>query len=427
MIKKCLVVMIVGLVLVMTGCGEDKPTEDTQAGVSSPDDTTIGEGNEASDTTEDSETDETPDTEEDTEETAETDEDKNEDKEADDTEETAEEEVIEEIDLTGKAINRLSGVYIDEEVAARRPFGVMINSHKKAMPQSGIGQAEVLYETLTEGGICRLFAVFQDFDGEKIGPIRSARHYYLDFAFDHDAYYTHWGQSILADNAIEALNSPVLNAMYMAGYPALGGDVFYASSDRIAPHDKYTSYEGLMLGAKQKGYRKETSEDFANKFTFANEAVSNDGGMDAVKVSLDYMKPSILISYGWIDEQYAWFEYDTDKGQYLRFTFEEAHIDAETGQQLAFDNVIIQKTEMWRIKGDTEGRIDVALVGSGDGFYITKGKAVPITWEKASHYDPTVYYSEDGSVLEMNTGKTFISVFPSDTAATAWGSKLVIE
>lgn len=326
------------------------------------------------------------------------------------------EEVIEaepEIDLTGKAINPLTGLYIDEEAAARRPFGVMINNHKKAMPQSGIGQADVLYETLVEGGICRLFAVFQDFDSEKIGPVRSARHYYLDFAFDFDAYYVHWGQSILADNAIEALNAPVLNAMHMAGYPALGADTFYAVPDRYAPHDKYTSFEGLLIGAEHKGYRAERTEDFVNKFTFADEPVYNEEGIDATKVSLDYVAPSVLISYGWINERYAWLTYNEDTELYERFAFEEPHIDEESGQQLTFSNVIIQMTDIWRIQGDKDGHMDMTLIGEGSGYYITRGKAIEITWAKTSHYDPTIYYNKDGSVLEMNTGKTFISVFPS--------------
>lgn len=304
---------------------------------------------------------------------------------------------IEEVDLTGLAINPLTGNYIPEEVALRRPIGIMINNHNKAQPQSGLSQADVIYETLVEGGIARLFAVYKDFDAEKIGPIRSARHYYLDFSFDFDALYVHYGQSPQAQVAFGTLRAPNMNGMSY-----LDAIMCFQDPDRRRPHSTYTSYDRLMAAWRSEKYRTQHNEGFVNKLNFSDEVLELEDGLNATKVTFNY-------SY----YQYAWFDYDSGTQTYLRNQFGDAHIDVETGEQLAFDNIIVQIAEIWKIPGDTEGRLDIALVSQGNGYYISHGKAIPITWSKSSHYDPTQYFTESGDLLEMNTGKTWISVFPS--------------
>lgn len=319
-----------------------------------------------------------------------------------------EDEIEEEpvIDLSKMGLNPLTGLYIDKELIEKRPFGIMINNHKKAMPQSGLEQADVIYEALVEGGICRLFALYKDFDAEKIGPVRSARHYFLDFAFDFDSLYVHYGQSPQAKAAFSNWNAPNLN-----GLSGLDSIMCFQDPSRRRPHSTYTSYEGLQKGLDYKGYRTEKREDLVNKFIFSEEPIFLEEGDVAEKVILDY-------SY----YQYAWFEYDDETELYNRFQFGAAHIDVETNNQLAFDNVIIQLVNVWNIKGDTAGRLDMNLISTGKGYYITKGKVIPINWSKDSHYSTTKYTLEDGSALEMNTGKTWISIFPNYRK-----NKLIIE
>lgn len=308
---------------------------------------------------------------------------------------TPEPEEVEE-SLEGKAINPLTGLYIDEEAAIRRPVGIMINNLEAALPQSGLAQADIIYETLVEGAICRLFALYQDFDATKIGPVRSARHYFLDFAFDFDAIYVHYGQSDQALAAFSSLNAPNLN-----GLSYLDEIMCFQDPERVRPHSTYTSYDGLMKAWDMKGYRKERSEDVAYKFNFNETEVTPDG-LTANKVTL---------SYSYYSE--PWFEYDDDLKLYYRFQYGEEHIDKETGEQLKYKNIIVQFADMWQIKGDAYGRLDMNLITKGTGYYISNGKAIPITWEKKSHYDPTQYYTEDGQPLLINPGKTWISIFPS--------------
>jgi len=309
------------------------------------------------------------------------------------------EEVVEEpkVDLSQMGINPLTGLYIDKDLVNKRPFGIMINNHRKAMPQSGLEQADVIYETLVEGGICRLFALYQEFDAEKIGPVRSARHYFLDFAFDFDALYVHYGQSPQAKAAFRDLGAPNLN-----GLSGLDVVMCFQDPNRRRPHSTYTSYKGLKDGLAYKGYREDKKEELVNKFTFSEEPILLEEGKEAQKVTLDY-------SY----YQYAWFEYDAETYLYNRFQFKGPQIDVETNNQLTYDNIIIQLVDMWNIKGDKDGRMDMNLSTSGTGYYITRGKMVPINWTKKNHFSTTQYTLEDGHALEMNTGKTWISVFPS--------------
>lgn len=298
--------------------------------------------------------------------------------------------------LAGKAINPLTGLYVDESVARRRPIGVMINNLKPAIPQSGIGQADVIYETLVEGGICRLFGLFQDFNAKKIGPVRSARHYYLDFAFDHDAIYAHYGRSPQATVAFSDWNSP-----HLEGLSYLDSIMCFVDSSRVAPHDRYTSYDGLMAAWKEKGYRTELDKEIGSKFEFSELEIIPELTNSANKIVLPF-------SY----YQTSWFEYNTNDRLYYRFQFNDKHIDKETGEQLKFKNIIIQLASIWTIPNDSEGRQDMNLITNGTGYYITNGSYIPITWEKTSHYSPTKYYLEDGTNLNINVGKTWIAVFP---------------
>ncbi|PKM57391.1 MAG: hypothetical protein CVU98_06290 [Firmicutes bacterium HGW-Firmicutes-3] len=314
-------------------------------------------------------------------------------------------EVIEEVeeveDLTGKALNPLTGLYIDENVINRRPVGIVISNIHNAIPQIGIEEADVIYETLVEGGITRLYAVYQDVTGEKIGPVRSARHYQLDFAFDFDAIFVHIGGSPQAYNAIKNLRSPNLDAM--------SSGVAYKDPSRKSPHSTYATKERIMEVWEQKGYRTDKDPSFVNKFDFSEE----------IKLIEPKKVEKVILDFS--NYHYAWFDYDTDAMNYKRFQYLNykntgtgEHIDEGTGQQLAFDNIIIQLASIWTIKGDSAGRMDMNLLTQGDGYYLTRGEMVPITWSKKSHNEPTRYFDINGDPLIMYPGKTWISVFPTN-------------
>ncbi|SFR96211.1 DUF3048 domain-containing protein [Anaeromicropila populeti] len=298
-------------------------------------------------------------------------------------------------DMEGKAQSTLTGLWVDKELVAKRPYAIMINNIKAANPQSGISQASILYEAVVEGGITRLMGIFEDFDSKRIGSVRSARHYFCSFADEYDAIFVHYGQTKYAISKMEELGTDNLS-----GLEGVGTTVFYRDNSIQAPHNAFASYEGILKGTKEKKYRTERSEN-TNPFTF-NESDIQIDGKDAKKVSLGYSNYTT-----------PYFTYDEQEKVYKRFQFGGPHIDKSTGEQLTFKNIIIQLVKEWDIDKNGYQTMDIEQA-SGSGYYLTNGKVTEITWTKNEDKKERVYYDKDGNELKLNVGKTFISVFPRD-------------
>ena len=182
------------------------------------------------------------------------------------TEESVEETSSEE-SLEGKVKSYLTGQWIDESIGNRRPVAVMLNNIKQAVPQSGIDQAGIIYEAPVEGGITRLMGIFEDYDDlDKIGSVRSARTYYVYFALEFDAFYVHFGQAKFAEPILE--NERTNN---LSGLASESSAVFYRTTDRKAPHNAYTSAEGIQKGIDLKGYRTEYEDGYTGHYQFAED------------------------------------------------------------------------------------------------------------------------------------------------------------
>jgi len=289
----------------------------------------------------------------------------------------------------------LTGDIVSIEDGRQRPFAVMTNNVKEALPQSGIGQAAILYEAIVEGDITRMMAVYEDTsDLEKVGPIRSARHNYIDFALDNEAIFIHYGWSIFAEDRINEMGLKTLNGL--SSYEKI---VFYRVSDRQAPHNVYSSGEMLEVGVKEVDLDRTVPDDYEGRLSFYEEETTPTDGVTAVNVSIPFSSSSKL-------------EFDSAKGEYAKFQFGSEQIDAETNEQLYFKNILIQFVEYSTISG--EGHQDMALTGSGKAMLITNGKAVDITWERASETDQTTYYNSDGTPALFNAGKSYFAIVPTD-------------
>ncbi len=319
------------------------------------------------------------------------------------TETVKESETEEEALPEGKMYSYLTGEVIDKSIGTQRPYAIMINNIQEAIPQSGISQAEIVYECLVESGITRLLCEFQDIENlDKVGSIRSARHYYMDLAQDDEAIYTHFGQSIFAEERINA------------GYPTISGlsgyseSVFYRTSDREAPHNVYSSKEGLLAGLDATGISRNYPEGYKSRLNFYHTDTVPETGDVAEKVTMPFTINN------------PWFEYNSEDGLYYRFQYGEPHIDVENNEQLAFKNLIIQYAERSVISD--QDHQDYKLIGGGSGLLITDGKAVKIIWERKTESDRTAYYYEDGTPVYLNAGKSYISVVPSELTVT-YGTK----
>lgn len=288
----------------------------------------------------------------------------------------------------------ISGQYISPEDSQKRPVAVVFNNTKVAVPQSGISQADVIYEAPMEGGDVRLLGIFQNYSNlEKIGSVRSARTYFIAFALEYDAIFTHYGKAWTSEYL---LNEKFVHNLDGTG--GVGSTVFYRTSDRKAPHNAYASTDGILAGVAKMNYSLEHDSSYKKHFTFTEKDAQTilTDGTDA-----NYIKPGYAINK-------SWFEYNAEEELYYRFQFDGAHIDEMNNEQLKVKNIIIQYTPCTIYEGSTY--LNLNVWDGGEGFYITNGKAVPITWKKDSQYGATRYYSENGKEIVLNPGKTWISI-----------------
>lgn len=302
-----------------------------------------------------------------------------------------------EVSHEGEARSDLTGEWIDAELAAMRPLAIMIGNTQSAVPQYGIGSADVIYEAPVEGSLTRLMAVFQDYTNvEKIMSIRSCRLYYIDWALEFDAIYAHCGQSYLAEDMLS--NSYVNNLNGIEG--SLSNIMYFRDSGKSAPHNMYTTGEGITEGIRLKGYETVHDDSYTSHYQFneddENEIILTEGEDAAV------VKPGYLVNK-------PWFVYDEQTGFYERYQYGEEQIDALTDEQLTVKNILIQVCD-WSVANSDTGYLDVETVGSGTGYYITGGKAIPVTWSKESQTAATKYYDADGSEITMNRGKTWVCI-----------------
>lgn len=294
----------------------------------------------------------------------------------------------------GAAYNELTGEWSDEYVS-KRPIAVMINNIKEALPSSCTKQADIVYECMVEGGITRLLAIYSDYDKlEKVGSVRSARHYYINIANEYDAIYVCYGQSepakaLLEKKAIDAINGYTYD-------PA-----FYRDNDRVAPHNAYTTGERIVSAIKDFKYSAEYDEKHTKVLNFNEEEKDLENAADANTIHINfsnYSKPYLV--------------YNADKKIYERYEYDAPQIDNQAPEDdnvLTFKNVIIMMSHYECINTENDLQ-ELTQVGEGDGYYCTNGKMIPIKWKKESKESITQYTTEDGQPLNLNPGKTWISI-----------------
>jgi len=275
-----------------------------------------------------------------------------------------------------------------------RPYAVMVNNISTARPyHSGLQDAYLVYEMIVEGGITRYMALFKDQETEMIGSIRSARHYYLDYALENDAIYVHHGQSPQAQS----------------DFSKLGIDRIEISESRTgwreklpvaSEHTLFTSIEkiGKGIGSKRTELKKDLLLDYS---AIPIDTTKLKGVQAANKVDLKYS--------GSHTTNYA---YDSDNNVYKQYVNNKEHKDYKTEKQYTVKNIITYQVENYSI--DNYGRQDLNNIGSGKGYYITNGVAIPITWEKSSRSAQTVYKYEDGTEITVNDGNTWIHIVPKN-------------
>lgn len=315
-----------------------------------------------------------------------------------------------------------------------RPIAVMIDNSKDAMPHAGLNKAYIVYEMIAEGGESRLMALFKGVNLEKIGPVRSSRHYFLDYARENDAIYVHYGWSPEAESDIKTYGINNINGVTSDSI------YFWRVSDKVAPHNAVTSTKRILQAAKDKGYRTtSTISSILNykvdEFTLTDKYTSSAKNVDSVENSITNsaaksenvnnansnieVLSASKISIPFSQFNVARWEYDAQNKNYIRYSKNIQEVDWDSKEPYTAKNIIITfiKNEILN-DGENKGRQTMNTTGIKDGYYITNGEAIKIKCEKTTRGGKTVYKDLNGNVIDVNDGNTFIEICPIDAKVT---------
>lgn len=261
------------------------------------------------------------------------------------------------------------------------PFAVMIENSSPSRPHSGLSSADIVYEMQVEYHITRFMALFNTANlPKRIGPVRSARHYYIPIAEEYNIPYIHYGRSSLAYYRLEKATVPHIDGITEEKY-------FSRDSSRKAPHNAYLHPNRLS----------EYKTILQNKhFRFGDQPYVSYPDVTAFEFTYNSFT-------------HVKYIYDTETKTYQRFLAEKPHVDLENDKQIAPQNVIIQYAKH-RDLHDAKAHIDITLVGTGPATYYSNGKKITGFWKKENESKSTQFFDKDGNILILQPGKTWIQV-----------------
>ncbi len=297
--------------------------------------------------------------------------------------------------------------WVDEDVNTTRPIAVMYPINKEAQPQYGLSNVAVFYEIMEEGSMSRQMGILEDWaDLSQIGNIRSIRDYFIYAALEYDPVIVHYGgpelyvKSILTRSDVDNLNG--VGGVMGSDY----GAFFRIPEGSTSEHTAFTDGSHVSAAIEKAGFELEHRDEFEGESHFTFTGYSNPNTLEDYT---DAVEATEIDMSGCFPVTKSALTYDEENEVYLKTLYGSAQKDALTGEQLAFSNVIIQRA--YHEVRDDNGYLAYQMHDTTrDGYYITKGKMIHITWEKTDDYSPTTYYDDNGNEIVMNTGKTMIFV-----------------
>jgi Protein of unknown function (DUF3048) N-terminal domain/Protein of unknown function (DUF3048) C-terminal domain len=289
---------------------------------------------------------------------------------------------------TPKYYSPLTGLELPDEAATKGNItAIMIENSPDARPQSGLKDADVVYEAIAEGGITRFVALYQQNRPELIGPVRSLRMYYLNWAAPYDPAVAHVGGSLYALREIRNGSHKDLDQFFNAA-------TYWRASDRYAPHNVYTSFARLDALNAQRGYNQSNPQPIARQDTMPAGAAAN-------TASVSMSGPTYNSSW----------QYDAASNTYLRSQAGAPHLDREKGQ-IGANVIVILKMQMNSVMEDGI-REDYQTTGTGDAVVISGGKATEVTWHKENLRTQFSFTNkQDGKEFPLPRGKVWFSAIP---------------
>lgn len=283
-----------------------------------------------------------------------------------------------------------TGEPVDEKTYKNTAVMAIIENSNDARPQSGLVDADIVYETMAEGGIPRFIALFQKNSPAKIGPIRSARPYFINIAREYNLPFGHCGYSDEAKSMIEKNKLMSINEFFFTGF-------YWRDRDRKAPHNLYTSAKRLRDAAASRGYITEAKA----KPNF------NKGFWESTSHS---MASSLNLKLN----KYYSTSYIYKDGKYYKSMNNIDSLNKEDNKPIAVSNIVVQATSI-KLQSDNL-HLEVSIVGEGTGYVFSNGKYTKMKWSKKDVGSPTVLTDENGLNIPFSPGNTWWHIIDKSSA-----------
>lgn len=290
--------------------------------------------------------------------------------------------------------SRLTGVQVAPELNKRPVTGIMIENSPDARPQSGLKDAGIVFEAVAEGGITRFLALYQEAQPDYIGPVRSARPYYLDWVAPFDAGLAHVGGS---PDALVEIRRDGIKDLDQFDNPGS----FTRIASRYAPHNVYTSMAQMDALNQKRGYTE-------SKFTSFERKAESPSPQPIAK-SIDLVLSGFLYN--------VHYEYDAPTNSYKRNEGGRPHTDERSGAHLA-PKVVIALVMPKGIASDGL-HSEYATIGNGKMYVFQDGIMIEGTWHKTTRKNQFVFTDSSGAIIKLNPGQTWITMVNSTSAVSA--------
>lgn len=296
--------------------------------------------------------------------------------------------------LTGEMISKSEY----EKLVSKLALAVIVENHPDARPQSGLDQADLVYETLVEGGITRFVPIYLSKEPEVVGPVRSIRKYFLDLAAGlDDPLIMHIGGAVSSNPQANALAEIQKYGMKSLGI--MGGN-FWRVGSRHAPHNAYISTKQLW----EKAADLEWDRQIAIRSWRFKDPIREITNIEADRIQVHWN--------GWGETLWSvsW-QFDESKNEYLRFHQTQEHIDAVTEKQLTARNIAVIFAPQY-LANDGTSRIVYDLTRQGKSLVFRDGKVIEGKWGKLTRTDRLIFKDSLGEEVVFNRGVSWIMVVP---------------
>lgn len=299
----------------------------------------------------------------------------------------------------------------------RRPLAVMIENHEESRPQSGLSSADVVYEAVAEGGITRFMAVYYCNLGDiQVGPVRSARTYFLDWASEYDPLYAHVGGANTPGPA-DALGQIIKYGIKSLNQFGIGFPTYWRDYQRLGravatEHTMYSTTQKLWAVGDKKGWTAKDAKGVSwnNAFVpwkFKEDAPSKDASLaQATKIDVDFWQGHTNYSVSWY--------YDGGCNCYKRDNGGVAHLDLNNNQQLSPKNIVVQFQRESRANDGYENNVHLIYktTGEGSALIFMDGKVVEGKWMKVDRTKRSKFVDSKGKEIVFNKGQLWIQTVP---------------